>query len=681
MERLQRVVRYLPGSVLLTDNQGSNALLTVSTRTDAFLVPEPASLGRAIVAALGCLRQRLLEISVSGHIMNAIAHTGRSAVLCFFVVLACQDRVRAQDEAEEGRRAHRPAVTGVHGLVTSGHSLASMAGVRILMQGGNAADAAVAVLATLNLTEPMMSGAGGNGFMTIYDKASNRTYSLNATGAAPLAIDPEHVTPEELARGMKSGIVPGLFGGWIALIDRFGTKSLAEVLEPAIDYAENGHPVDRLVAESIATHRTLFERFPTSASVLLPNGRPPEPGEMINYPALASTFKRLVAAETEALRRGKSRSEALQAASDCFYKGAIAEQMVRFYRENDGLFTAEDFANYKPTWSEPIHTSYRGYDVYTSPPTSRGGLEVVMQLNLIEGYDLQRLGHNTAETLHLIAECIKLAKSDVYHFVADPRSTNIPLAGLQSKDYAAQRRATIHHERTMPYPDHGDPPGAPQSNESLSLLRFESSEDRPQLSEAAYPGCTTSFSIADEAGNIVVCTPTLGSGWGTGVVVGETGLFFNNGTRIGSTSPYPDDVNYVRGGQTPLLNNSPIIVMRDGEFVLSLGTPGGETIGQTQFQVLLNLIDFEMGIQEAIEAPRVSLHADPNFYKPQAEVSMRVESRVSAAVIARLRAMGHRPEPIAGFAIGNMQGILMNPKTGTMTAGADPRRSMYAVGW
>ena len=180
---------------------------------------------------------------------------------------------------------------------------------------------------------------------------------------------------------------------------------------------------------------------------------------------------------------------------------------------------------------------------------------------------------------------------------------------------------------------------------------------------------------------MVVCTPTLGSLWGTGVVVGETGLLLNNGTRIGSTSPYPDDENFIRGGQIALLNNSPIIVMQDGKFLLSLGTPGGETIGQTQFQVLLNVLDFDMGIQEAIEAPRLSINAHPNFYKSGAELSRRVEGRVSGKTLVRLNEMGHRAEAIAEYAIGSMQGILMNLKTGTMTAGADPRRMMYAVGW
>lgn len=606
--------------------------------------------------------------------------TVRLLTVLFLVgTLLYSGRAAAQEASRPERLlAHRPAVSGVHGLVTSGHSLASMAGVRILLNHGNAADASVAVLATLNLTEPMMSGAGGNGFMTIYDQASKRTYSLNATGAAPLAIDPSQLSSEDLARGMKAGVVPGLFGGWIALLDRFGTKSLAEVLAPAIEYAENGHPLDPFVAASIAQHRSLFEQFPSSTRVLLPAGQPPKAGELFKHSDLAQTFKRLVAAESDALRQGKSRSEALQSAYDCFYRGDIAKQMVRFYNDHGGLFTAEDFASYEPMWAEPIHTRYRGYDIYTSPPTSRGGLEVVMQLNLIEAYDLRELGHNSAESMHVISECIKLAKSDIYHFVADPKFAKIPLQWMISKEYAASRRTAIDAEQAMAYPDHATPPDA------LSQMGYRSKqpvENRPKLSDVAYEGCTTSFSVADQVGNVVACTPTLGSAWGTGVIVGDTGLFFNNGTRIGSTSPYPDDVNYVRGGQIALLNNSPIIVLRDGKFFMSLGTPGGETIGQTQFQVLLNVLDFDMPIQEAIEAPRFSLQAKSNFYEPGTELTLRVEGRIAQSVVDRLTEIGHHPEVIAEFAIGNMQGILTNLSTGTMTAGADPRRMMYAIGW
>jgi gamma-glutamyltranspeptidase/glutathione hydrolase len=583
----------------------------------------------------------------------------------------------------DGLTAHRPAVPGVQGLITAGHPLASMAGMRILMQGGTAADATVAVLATLNQVEPMMSGAGGNGFMTIYDAETDRVYSLNATGAAPMGLDAAAISSDELNRGVKAGVVPGLFGGWIALLERFGRMTLGQVLEPAIEYAERGHPLSAFGASSITRSRDLLERYPSTAAVFLPDGEPPVEGQLLRYPDLARTFHKLVEAEETARLDGGARKIGLRAAFNRFYRGDIARDMTRFYQRNGGLFTREDFAAYEPIWAEPVHTTYRGYDVYSSPTTSRGGLEVVMQLNLIEAFDMASLGHNSAEALHLIAESIKIAKSDIYHFVTDPKHADMPTAGMTSKAFADTRRALISPGHAIPYPDHGTPPGALSSSVTPPLMSASLGVPvpGPLLAETAYPGSTTSFSIVDRQGNVVVATPTLGSSWGTGVVVGSTGLFFNNGTRIGSTSPYPDDVNYVRGGQIPILNNAPTLVMKDGALFLTLGTPGGETIGQTQFQMLLNVVDFDMSIQEAIEAPRLSLNADPSFYLPGAAVRVRVEGRVAPLVISRLVEMGHDVQVVPEYSMGSMQGILRNPKTGTMMAGADPRRMMYAIGW
>ena len=575
----------------------------------------------------------------------------------------------------DGLTAHRVEVSGTNGLVTAGHPLASMAGIRILMQGGTAADAAVAILATLNAVEPMNSGAGGNGFATIYDKASDRVYSLNATGAAPRALDPSELTAAELARGFKSGVTPGLFGGWIALLERFGTMRLGQVLEPAIEYAENGHVLDPYVANSIAFYQEMFDAFDTTATVYLPGGAAPAAGQLVKYPDLARTFRKLVEAEDTAAASGRPRQQALRAAFDRFYKGDIAREMTRFYQAQGGLFTREDFATYEPIWADPVHVTYRGYEIYSSPSTSRGGFEVTMQLNLIEGFDLAALGHNSAAMLHLVAESIKVAKSDVYHFVADPSATEIPTEGLLSKAFAKRRRTLIQPEQAMTYPDHGMPPDAAATDVGREVSTVA------VASERSYPGSTTSFSVVDRFGNVVVSTPTLGSGWGTGVVVGSTGLIFNNGARHGSTSPYPDDVNYARAGQIPVLNNSPTLVMKDGTFYMSLGTPGGETIGQTQFQVLLNVLDFGMSIQEAIEAPRIALSADPNFYRPGSDVTVRLEGRIPPHVVAELTAMGHDVEVVREYTLGNMQGILVNPETGMMVAGADPRRMMYAIGW
>ena len=297
-----------------------------------------------------------------------------------------------------------------------------------------------------------------------------------------------------------------------------------------------------------------------------------------------------------------------------------------------------------------------------------------MQLNVVEECDVGKLGHNSPKALHLIVESIKLAKADVYHFVADLATTDVPVAGLLSQTYAAALRARIDPVKAMAFPPSGTPLGADATRQQATVLRGA-------LSERDYPGSTSSFSVADRYGNVVVSTPTLGSEWGTGVSVGDTGIVFNNGTRHGSTSPYPDDVNYARGGQIPVLNNSLIIVMKDGDFFLALGTPGGETIGQTQFQVLLNIIDYRMGIQQAIEAPRIALDAEPSFSRPGADVTVLVEGRIASHVIADLAAKGHVTAQTGEYFLGSMQGILVDPITKTRAAGADPRRMMYAVGW
>jgi len=584
------------------------------------------------------------------------------------------------------RPAHRPAVPGPNGLVTAGPPLASMAGLRTLMAGGNAADAAVATLATLNIVRPQMSGMAGNGFVTLYDRVSDRVYSLGATGAAPLALDPSNRTADELNKGIHAGVVPGLFGGWIALLDRFGTMSLAQVLAPAIDYAENGHPIEASVVAAIESHKDLFESFPSSRRMFLPRGRVPEPAETFRMPDLANTLRKVVEAEQAALAAGKTRSEALQAAFDRFYRGDIAEEMARFYAENGGDFTMEDFARYEPIWAEPIHTTYRGFDVYTSPPTSRGGLEVAMQLNLVEGFDLRALGAGSAETIHLLSEAIKVAKADVYAYAADPALVDVPVGALLSKEYAVSRRSLIDPSRVMAYPGPGNPvrvdefqPGARAAGQAAAEAATK--PRRGHLAEQAHAGSTTSFSIADRFGNVVAATPTHGGAFGTGVVVGNTGLTFNNGSRIGSTSPYPDHVNYVRGGQIPILNNSPIIVLRDGRFHAALGTPGGETIGQTQFQVLVNLLDFGMPIQEAIAAPRFTLSGEPNFYRPGAEIRFRLEDRLPSDVVGSLEGLGYTVELAPGYAFGSIQGITFDAATGALLAGADPRRVAYAVGW
>ena len=581
----------------------------------------------------------------------------------------------AEAPASDRRVQTRPAVAGLHGLVTTGHPISSSAGLQILIAGGNAFDAAVAVGLTAAMAEPEMNGIGGNGFAMLYDAKGGTVLSLSMAGAAPKAAVGGALTADELNAGMKAGIVPGNLGGYLALLDRFGTKSIAEVSATAIAFAERGYPIEPPLAENIARGKANLSKHPTTARVFLPGGIPLKAGDLFRNPDYASTLRKLVEAERRALEAGASRSGAIRAAHDRFYTGDIAQEIDQFFRANGGLLTAADLAAFRPTWSQPLHATYRGFDVYGNISTSRGGYEVLMQANLVEATDLRAAGAGSAGAVHAVVEAIKVAKSDVYRYVADPLFTTIPTTAMLSKAYAAQRRALIDPARAGVFPEPGTPGGV-----VIPAVRGGGAAGYPDDYDPEQH--TTSFSIVDRFGNAIGVTPTLGGLFGNNVVVGTTGLLLNNGMRLGSTSPYPGDANFVGGGKVPILNNSPILVLEGGKVRFVFGTPGGETIGQTQFQVLVNLIDFAMPVQQAIEAPRVALVAKPNFYKPGAAVTVQVESRLPPATIEALRAMGHTIDVLPGWgSIGHVQAIRIDPVTGAMTAGADPRRTGYAMGY
>lgn len=598
-----------------------------------------------------------------------------SAVL---VAAATAFAVAQQQAAEAPASARpgmtRPAVAGLHGLVTSGHPIASSAGLQMLLKGGNAFDAAAAVGAMAALGEPEMNGIGGNGFMTVFHKGTGKVWSLSMAGAAPKALKPEDMTPETLNAGMKAGITPGNLGGYLVQLQRFGTMKVADVFAPAIEYAEKGYPIDAMLAGSIARGRNNLAKYPTTAKIFLPGGEPLKAGELLKNADYATTLRKLVEAEAAALKKGATREAAIQAAFDRFYKGDIAQEIERFFKENGGVLTAADLAAYTPEWQEPLHTTYRGHDVYSNPATSRGGFEVVMGANLVEGVDLKAAGAQSPAHLHAVIEAIKISKSDIYRYVADPAFVKVPTAGLISRDFASLRRQLFDPAKAIAYPPAGTPDGSPTSTPRAQGPAWDEHYDGELH--------TTSFSIVDNFGNAVGVTPTLGGLFGNNVVVGNTGLLLNNGMRIGSTSPYPTDVNYVGAGKIPILNNSPVVVLKNGQLAFVFGTPGGETIGQTEFQVLLNLVDFDLPVQAAIEAPRLVLDAKPNFYKPGAAITVQVEGRVPPATIAALKAMGHTVEVLPGWgSLGHMQVIRVDQKTGAKTAGADPRRTGYAMGY
>ena len=336
-------------------------------------------------------------------------------------------------------QSHRPVVMGLNGMVSSGHPLASQAGISILQKGGNAVDAAIATAAALNVVEPLMSGIGGDGFVMVYWKDADRIDICNGTGAAPYAATRERYLPDGIPmKGMLSVSVPGLLDSWLSSHAKYGVLSLGEVLAPAIDLAANGFPTSHVLSQAIASD-PLLRSFPTSKAVFTKDGRPLRPGEILRQENLARTFQAIV-----------------DGGRDAFYQGDIARAIVKFSEEQGGLLTMRDLADSHCRWQQPISTTYRGHTVYEAPPNSSGHI-LLQELNMVEQFDLKSMGCNSPEAIHLMVEAKKLAFADRETYVADPEYLDIPIAGLVSKDYAKERAKLIDPERAAHEVAAGDP--------------------------------------------------------------------------------------------------------------------------------------------------------------------------------------------------------------------------------
>mmetsp|Transcript_705 Transcript_705/g.1021 ORF Transcript_705/g.1021 Transcript_705/m.1021 type:complete len:713 (-) Transcript_705:59-2197(-) len=678
-----------------------------------------------------------------------------------------------------GSSALRISLAASQGLVTTSHALASMVGNRILLQGGNAMDATAAIIATLNVVEPMSSSIAGNGFITLYDNTKQQVHALNMVGPSPLELPStiQSISEHDLAQGPKAAVVPGIMGGICDLLVKFGTMTITETFEYAIQYATHGHPICEAHLAAIHAQTSTLSKYPTSTKVFLQSSLsthdiPQRVGEMVYNPDLARTFQTLCHAEQTAIatmedndntidNKEARRIQGIQAACDCFYKGSIAQEYIQWFQDHDGFLTLQDLQTYRDTmvhgaWEEPIHTTYRGYDIYTNGNTSRGGVETLMNLNVLEGLvnplELQKDPMNNPQVLHAMAETIKIVKSCVYQHLGDPKLYNIPYTQMLSKDYAKTLQDAISMDTARNVtpatpPDLGVPlvekknkkitqktSCTVSSSSTVASTTTTNSTDKDtsnkndkttttssQRTEDYYDSPdTTSFSVIDKWGNCVCCTITIGEGFGTRCVAGNTGLLFNNGIRIGSTSPYPSSINYLQPQTVPLINNAPILVLQNQQLKLALGTPGGEAIGQVQTQALVNILDYKMSIQEAIEYPRFKLIAKPNFYVPDAQLSLHMEQRYPDDTIETLeQTLGHYSiRRLGPYSICAVQGIVVGSLGSTEedeeddkyehekksdmendtndekkekqirsktqygnTAGADPRGGYYAVGY
>ena len=554
-------------------------------------------------------------------------------------LLACEPSTQGGQSSE----AYRPpdtgrlgvahgSVWGRRGVTAAADYYASLAGTTIMMQGGNAIDAIVAAAATLNVSEPYMSGIGGfGGFMVIHLAEENRVVGLDAMGKSPAASSPGTMTLEDFDAGYKAPIVPGALKGWAAVLERYGTMSLGDVFEPAIQLAEDGFVISKFDQLHTNGAAEKLGRFPSTTRVFFPHGRPPRMGEVIKQPELAASMRHLA-----------------RAGADDFYKGDLADRVIGFLAEIGGHMTKADLESYEVEWRDPITTAFQGHDLYAMPPGSCG-MSMFQALNIMDGFDLAGMDLYGSEFAHLWLEAYKLAMADDDRYNTGRDNVDIPVDRIISKAYADEQRARIDPARVASFA------GAP--------LPFFG---------------TTSLSTADRWGNAVAFTQSLVSIYGSGVIAGDTGIFLNNGHTFGFVLE-EGHVNHLEGGQRAKGVMTPCVVMKDGQLVAAVGAAGGYTIPQTVGQTITKLVVGGMDMQLAIASPRMAINRGGGRTPIPEDSVTYLEAGFPPAVYQELADRGHHlVEP---GNMGGVQGVYRDAETGALAGGSDPRRDGHAIAW
>ena len=533
-----------------------------------------------------------------------------------------------------GPTAGRSVVRAGQGMVATSQPLASQVGLEILKGGGNAVDAAIAVAAVLNVTEPNMTGIGGDAFAMVYSSKTRKLEALNGSGRAPKALTLEHFTSRKIAQmptsGMDTITVPGAFDAWITLLEKHGTMKLADLLAPAIGYAENGFPIMEKIAADWAPEVAKLQRDAAAAATYLVNGDAPAPGTIFVQKNLARTFRTLAKGGREA-----------------FYRGEVARAIVDYCQKNGGFLSMDDFSAHKSNWVEPISTTYRGYTLHELPPNNQG-LTALLMLNILEGVDLKSMRADPGRYYHTLIEATKIAFADRNRYIADPAFAKLPVKELLSKDYAAKRRTLIDPAKAI---------------------------DAPAYGEMGMGSDTTYFTVVDKDRTAVSFINSLFNSFGSGIVAGETGIMLQNrGTGFSLELNHP---NQLQPGKRPFHTLIPAMVFKDDKLLMSYGVMGGDIQAQGHAQVLMNLVDRGMNLQQAIEAPRVRYVSGRG---------VMLEETMGATVIDALVGRGHeRMLPPAGIMhralMGGGQAIMIDPATGALSGASDPRKDGLALGY
>lgn len=536
----------------------------------------------------------------------------------------------------------RSTVYTTGGVVASISPLAASAGVRVLADGGNAFDAAIAAAAVEAVTVPAGCGLGGEPFVLMYEARTGRVYGLNGSGRAPMAATRDHFVSRGYSTmpltGPLAAAIPGEVAGWETILERFGTVPLSKLLEPAIGYAEEGHPVSAANARGFRMMNEKLNEFPDTAAIFTKDGAPLEENDLLVQADLAKTLRRVA-----------------EGGSEEFYRGDTAREMVRAIRAAGGLYTEEEFANHESRWYEPpISTDYRGYTVYETNPPSQGFLLLEM-LNIMEGLDIGEMGHYNAESVHAMVQAKKLAMADRNAYMGDPDYQHNPLDELISKPWAARRR------------------------EMMNPLKAGDYEPGPLAAPVPGDDNTSYFCVVDREGNALSFIHSLSMGFGCGFVAGETGVTLNN--RVGrGFSLVEGHPNVIEPGKRTMHTLNAYMVFEGDRPYMVGGTPGGDRQIPWNAQVISNVIDHGLGPQEAVEAPRWTSTPGTDPATIDDPFVLELEAGISPGEVAKLEAKGHNValKPDRGYG-GSVKLIVIDPKTGVRMAASDPRSDGHAA--
>ena len=620
---------------------------------------------------------------------KTILKKGRAIVLLFTFLLALG--------SVSFGRTEKPVLHGKHWVAITGKPLGATAGAMIFQRGGNAVDATCAMLGVVCTMYDALSW-GGETQVLIYNPKTKKVYGINALGVAPTGATPEFFKEKELeyppAYGPLAAVTPGTPGGLMVMLAEFGTMSLKEVLEPAIQMAK-GYPIEKQLADGIERQKDRIKEWPYSKKVLLPHlGEKREasyPGEIFRQPDLADTLEKLVAAEQEALAKGKSRKQAIYAAYDRFYKGDIAKEFVRGCQEQGGLITMDDLANWEIYIEEPVMTTYKDIEVYKLTSWVQGPV-LLQMLNMLENFDLKSMGYNTAKYIHTLYQVMNLAYADRDFYYGDPYfPPEEPIKGLLSKQYAKERLKLINWKKNDANVKPGDPyPFEGKENPFLHLLKEWSnvgamtpeqwSEEQISAFEEDFEAGTTSIQAADEKGWVVSATPS--GGWIPACIAGKTGIGMSQRIQSFVLDEAKNPFNVVAPGKRPRATLTPSLALKNGKPFLSFAVQGGDTQDQNMLQFFLDVVEFGMNVQQACEAPNiVSYQMQSSFGQHVANPGrLRLNEEVPPWVREKLEAMGYNLD-YRKYTSGPINAIFFDWKHGTFWGGSSNYGEDYGIAW